>query len=80
VLGADDLDQQVAREVEPGDQHGHQPDLVGIDDVARRRNLLAQVSPRRETRRGRGAGEVLGTPSGKSVWPAVLSGLVATLT
>ena len=33
MLGADDLHQQIAREVEPGDQHHHQPDLVGIDDI-----------------------------------------------
>ena len=36
VLGPDDLHQQVAREVQPRDQHDHQPDLVWVDHVERR--------------------------------------------
>jgi hypothetical protein len=31
------FDQQIAQEIQPGDQHDHQPDFVGIDDVYGRR-------------------------------------------
>ena len=37
VLGAEQLHQQVAREVQPRDQHHHQPDLVRVHHVEGRR-------------------------------------------